>query len=201
MGAHLEGEMLEKVRGAICLVSLCAGAGVDPHADGRGLGIGGVLGGDLEMRHWSIGAGGGLGRGAHGQAILERRRLRLDAGGVVRRREASPGDDETGSAASQALRQVQSESPGRHGRRLGWRRAEGWMSGLGGRLRGRSIRNHHTKKLGDFASLPRPKLGTARASAPSPAKSRSRGRVSDNPPVRHSLELEPTPLLRVRPDS
>lgn len=125
-GAHLEGEVLEKVRGAICLVSLCAGAGVDPHADGRGLGVGGVLRGDLGGEGWSIGAlefeeGGG----SHGQAILERRRLRRDAGGVVRRRKASAGDGETCSAASQALRQVQSESPGRHGRGLGWRREEG----------------------------------------------------------------------------
>lgn len=61
-GAYLEGEMLEKVRGAICLVSLCAGAGVDPHADGRGLGVGRVLRGDLEREGWSIGARG-LGRG------------------------------------------------------------------------------------------------------------------------------------------
>lgn len=33
MSADLEGKMLEEVRGAICLVSLCPGAGVDPHAD------------------------------------------------------------------------------------------------------------------------------------------------------------------------
>lgn len=55
-GAHLEGEMLEKVRGAICLVSLCAGASVDPHADGGSLGVGGILRGDLEREGWSIGA-------------------------------------------------------------------------------------------------------------------------------------------------
>lgn len=53
---------------------------------------------------------------AHGQAILERRGLRLDAVEVVRRGEPSPeGDIQTpSSAAAQALRKVQSESPGRH---------------------------------------------------------------------------------------
>ncbi len=45
--AYLEGKMLEEVCGAICLVSLCSGAGVDPHADRRGLRIGRVLGRDL----------------------------------------------------------------------------------------------------------------------------------------------------------
>ena len=53
-GVYLEGEMLEKVRGAICLVSLCPGAGIDPHADGRGLGIGRVLGGNLERPSRSV---------------------------------------------------------------------------------------------------------------------------------------------------
>ncbi len=40
--------MLEEVGGAIVLFGLGARAGIDPHADSRGLGIGGVLGGDLE---------------------------------------------------------------------------------------------------------------------------------------------------------
>jgi len=40
--------MLEEVGGAIGLVGLGAGAGIDPHADGRGLGIGRVLGRNLE---------------------------------------------------------------------------------------------------------------------------------------------------------
>ena len=37
---YLEGEMLEEVGGAVGLGGLGAGAGIDPHADGRGLGIG-----------------------------------------------------------------------------------------------------------------------------------------------------------------
>lgn len=54
--------------------------------------------------------------GAHGQAILECCRLGLDGGRVVRCREPSPGRQrKPSSAATKALRQVQSESPGRHG--------------------------------------------------------------------------------------
>jgi hypothetical protein len=51
----LEGEMLEEVGGTVGLVGFGAGAGIDPDADGRGLGEGGVLGGDLEK---SVSAGG-----------------------------------------------------------------------------------------------------------------------------------------------
>jgi hypothetical protein len=40
--------MLEEVGGAVGLGGLGAGAGIDPHADGRGLGIRRVLGRDLE---------------------------------------------------------------------------------------------------------------------------------------------------------
>lgn len=47
-GPYLEGEMLEEVGGAVGLGGLGAGAGIDPHADGRGLGIGRVLSRDLE---------------------------------------------------------------------------------------------------------------------------------------------------------
>jgi len=39
----LEGEMLEEVGGAIGLVCFGARAGIDPDADGRRLGIGGVV--------------------------------------------------------------------------------------------------------------------------------------------------------------
>jgi len=45
---YLEGEMLEEVGGAVGLVGLGAGAGINPHADRGGLGIGRVLGSDLE---------------------------------------------------------------------------------------------------------------------------------------------------------
>jgi hypothetical protein len=40
--------MLEEVGGTVGLGGLGAGAGIDPHADGRGLGIGRVLSRDLE---------------------------------------------------------------------------------------------------------------------------------------------------------
>ena len=39
--------MLEEVCGAVGLFRLCSGAGIDPHADGRGLRVGRVLGSDL----------------------------------------------------------------------------------------------------------------------------------------------------------
>ena len=45
--SDLEGKVLEEVGGAIRLVSLGAGAGVNPHSHGRCLGPGRVLGGDL----------------------------------------------------------------------------------------------------------------------------------------------------------
>jgi hypothetical protein len=41
--------MLEEVGGAVGLFGLGAGAGIDPHADRRGLGVGRVLGRDLEI--------------------------------------------------------------------------------------------------------------------------------------------------------
>lgn len=69
------------------------------------------------------------------------------------------------------------------------------MSGLGRVLRGRSNRDHQTKKLGDFASLPRPSSGPPGPVLPGRPKPRSRGRVSDNPPIRHSPELGTTPLF------
>lgn len=46
---YLEGKMLEEVCGAVGLLCLCSGAGIDPHADGRGLRIRGVLGSDLAV--------------------------------------------------------------------------------------------------------------------------------------------------------
>lgn len=45
--SHFEGQVFKEVGGAVGLGGLCAGAGVDPHADRRGLRIGGVLGSDL----------------------------------------------------------------------------------------------------------------------------------------------------------
>lgn len=69
------------------------------------------------------------------------------------------------------------------------------MSGLGRVLRGRSNRDHQAKKLGGFASLPRPSSGPPGPVLPGRPKPRSRGRVSDNPPIRHSPELGTTPLF------
>lgn len=48
-GPYLEGKVLEKVRGSVGLVRLCAAAGIDPHTDGRRLGPRGVLGSDLRI--------------------------------------------------------------------------------------------------------------------------------------------------------
>lgn len=44
---YLECEMLKEVGGPIRLVSLCPAAGIDPHANSRGLGPWRVLGGNL----------------------------------------------------------------------------------------------------------------------------------------------------------
>ena len=54
---------------------------------------------------------------AHGQAILECCGFGLDRRRRVRRCETSLGGErKTSSAAAKALREVQSKSPGRHGR-------------------------------------------------------------------------------------
>lgn len=45
---YLEGQVLEKVSGTVGLVRLSTGAGIDPHTNSRGLGPGGVIGGNLE---------------------------------------------------------------------------------------------------------------------------------------------------------
>lgn len=44
---YLESKVLKEVRGSVGLVSLCPAAGIDPHANSRGLGPWGVLSGDL----------------------------------------------------------------------------------------------------------------------------------------------------------
>jgi len=110
-------------------------------------------------------------RTAHRQAILERCCLGLDRGSMVWRREASSeGHGKTSGTATQTLREVQSESPGRHGARCGGRGdgggGGGGMSGLRERSttvweRGPSI-NRKTDLEGsraDFASLPRGAYG------------------------------------------
>lgn len=57
---------------------------------------------------------------AYGQAILESRGLGLD-GSIVRRGKSTlEGNRDASGTAAQALREVQSKSPGRHGAR-GWR--------------------------------------------------------------------------------
>jgi hypothetical protein len=48
-GKHLEGKMLEEVCGAIGLIRLCTTSGIYPNTDGRRLGPGRVLSGDLEL--------------------------------------------------------------------------------------------------------------------------------------------------------
>ena len=46
-GGAFEGKVLKEVGGAVGAVRFGARAGVDPDADGRGLGVGGVFGRDL----------------------------------------------------------------------------------------------------------------------------------------------------------
>lgn len=62
------------------------------------------------------------GRGAHRQAILEGGGLGLEGGSMVRRRQASPeGDREARGAGAEALGEVESKSPGGHGRLWRWK--------------------------------------------------------------------------------
>lgn len=94
MHIYLEGQVLEKVRGAICLQSLGSRTGVNPHANGRGLGVGRVLSSDRQ----AILEGGGLSlEGSVGGGS--------EVSSQGRRRECPPGE---------GLVKVQSESPGRH---------------------------------------------------------------------------------------
>jgi len=94
---------------------------------------------------------------AHGQAILECCGLGLDGGRVVRCCEASPERHrKPSSAAAKALREVQSESPGRHG---GGCEGEGgvWkMRGLKGTAKVWLLASKNYGMQRNFASLPRP---------------------------------------------
>ena len=45
---YLEGQVLEEVSGTVGLVRLSTRAGIDPHTNSRGLGPGGVIGGNLD---------------------------------------------------------------------------------------------------------------------------------------------------------
>lgn len=88
--------------GAVCSVGLGAAAGVNPHTDGRGLGVGRVLGGDGE----AIAEGGALGLGAVADGGCKtaeaRQRVGLDA--------------VDGGAGARGVLQVQGEPTGSHGR-------------------------------------------------------------------------------------
>ena len=95
--------------GAVGLFCLCPGTGIDPHADGRGLRIGRVLGCDLAS---SIDVSIAPRKRvtdpiAHGKAVLEGRCLDLD-GGRDGCREATLHGKREASPASQALGKVQS---------------------------------------------------------------------------------------------
>lgn len=48
LAIYLESKVLEEVCGSIRLVGLCPAAGIDPHANGRGLCPWGVFGGNLD---------------------------------------------------------------------------------------------------------------------------------------------------------
>lgn len=91
---YLKGEVLQEVGGAICLCCLGARTGINPHANGGGLGVGRVLGGD-------------------GQAILEGGGLGLDGRRDGSREGAPQGCGRVGPP-SKALGQVESKSPRGH---------------------------------------------------------------------------------------
>ena len=128
LGGALEGEVLEEVGGAVGAVGFGARAGVDPHADGGGLGVGGVFGGDLQDTSLierervggievvmtyskAIAEGGALGA----TAMAHRSRQTSDEAWLL----GDAGFDGTESTlGTQALVEPQCETPRSHGRRM-----------------------------------------------------------------------------------
>lgn len=106
--SYLEGKMLQEVRSAIGLVRLRAAAGVNPHANGRGLSPGRVFGGDLASIE-SAGARGMQRDGAYRETVGEGGGLRLRA--VTERSSQASGqrrpDGAEGRAAAHGLLQVE----------------------------------------------------------------------------------------------
>lgn len=106
--SYLEGKVLQEVRGAIGLVRLRAAAGVDPHADGRGLSPGRVLCGDLISIESAL-ARRTVRDGAYREAVAEGGGLRLRA--VAERSGQASGqrrpDGAEGRATAHGLLQVE----------------------------------------------------------------------------------------------
>lgn len=117
---YLEGKVLEEVSSAVGLVGLGAGAGIDPNTDGRGLGVGRVLGGNGE----AVAEGGALGLGAVGDGSSE----------TAEARQRAILDGVDGGAAARGVLQVQCEPTGSHCRGHCWRRVCGrrWGERVGG---------------------------------------------------------------------
>jgi hypothetical protein len=105
---YLEGKVLEEVSSAVGLVGLCAAAGIDPNTDGRGLGVGRVLGGNGE----AVAEGGALSLCAVADGGSET--------AEARQRAILDGID--GGAAARGMLQVQCEPTGSHSRGHCWRR-------------------------------------------------------------------------------
>lgn len=99
---YLEGQVLQEVCGAICFCRLCPRTGINPHANGGGLGVGRVLGGD-------------------GKAILKSGGLSSDGRGDGGRKGA-PQWDRRERLPGEALVEIESKSPRGH-RGLGRGRA------------------------------------------------------------------------------
>lgn len=114
---YLEGKVLEEVSSAVCSVGLGAGAGIDPYTDGRGLGVGRVLGGDGE----TVAEGGALSLGAVADGGSETAETRQRAG----------LDGVDGGAAARGVLHVQCEPTRSHCRGHCWRR--GIWAEMGGR--------------------------------------------------------------------
>lgn len=96
---YLKGQVLEEVCGAICLCCLGSRTGINPHANGGGLGVGRMLGGD-------------------GETILEGGSLGLDGrsnGG----RKGAPQWGRGERPPGKALVEVESKSPRGHRERVG----------------------------------------------------------------------------------
>lgn len=124
--SYLEGKVLEEVSRAVVLVVLGAGAGINPHADGRGLSPWRVLGGNLMENVRTCPArsiGPQLGSpgddGTHGQTVLQGCGLRLADGRRGGEAAAERRSGRQTGTALQGLRDIQSESAGRHGGGLG----------------------------------------------------------------------------------
>jgi hypothetical protein len=126
--SNLESEMLKEVGGTVVLVSLSSGTGIDPDTDGRRLRKGRVLGSDLMVAivrgPFRNGSRSQLASGddAHSQSILKSCSLSLADSRGSGKASCERSGGRKPSTVSQASREVQSQSPGRHDAGLEGRR-------------------------------------------------------------------------------